>query len=63
MGVDTGGRESREELGEVGEGETIIRIYCIKKKTYVFDGREKDVELHHRMLIFPNWDCSQIGFL
>lgn len=30
-GVDSDGREDDEELGGVGEGDTVIRIYCMKK--------------------------------
>jgi hypothetical protein len=32
--MDLDGKESREELGELEEGETIIRIYCIKKNLF-----------------------------
>lgn len=33
-GVDSGGREDGEELGGVGEGETVLLIYCIKKSIF-----------------------------
>lgn len=31
IGVDLDARGDREELGGVGIGETVIRIYCMKK--------------------------------
>lgn len=40
IGVDLDARGDREELGGVGIGETVIGIYCRKKK-YIFSKRKK----------------------
>jgi hypothetical protein len=32
-GVDQDGRGSVEDLGEVGGGETVVRVYYVKKKS------------------------------
>lgn len=37
-GVDSDGREDGENLGGVGEGETVIRKYCMKN---IYDKRKK----------------------
>lgn len=37
--VELDGREDGEELGEVGGGDIVIRIYCVKK--YIFNKRKK----------------------
>ena len=37
--MDLGGRGGREELGEVGRGETIIRIYYMKKSIFNKKGK------------------------
>jgi hypothetical protein len=40
IGVDLDARGDREELGGVGIGETVIRIYCMKKR-YILSKRKK----------------------
>lgn len=39
-GVDTDGRGCVEELGGVEGGETIFRLYCVRKKS-MFNKRKK----------------------
>jgi hypothetical protein len=41
-GLDLKGRKGREGLGGVGGGETIIRIYCMRKRVYFQSEKEGD---------------------
>lgn len=42
--MDPDKRGKGEELGENGEGETIIRIYCIKKNLFSIKEKIKRIE-------------------
>lgn len=38
-GIGLDGRGGRDDLGEVGGGEIVIRIYCVRKES-IFNERE-----------------------
>jgi hypothetical protein len=39
-GVDSKGRGGREDLGGVGGGQIIIRLYCMKNKLFSIRGKK-----------------------
>lgn len=48
--MDLGGWSSGEDLGEVGRGETFIRIYCIKRQSILNNkilshSKNKEIEI------------------
>lgn len=49
--VDLSGCEGWEDLGGVGEGKTVIRIYCMKK---YFSIKEEELESGRRRFPFSS---------
>lgn len=52
-GVDSKRTEDRKELGEVERGETITRIYCVKKNLFSIQRKNKK-EIKFYSIIFSN---------
>ena len=60
--VDLERRRGGEELGGVDEGETVIRIYCIKKGIYPQgergEGEKADLIICTRRFLFCNYQLE-----